>query len=61
MFTVFCPRTDTGTVIDTGKSGSVTQKLAEFEAAGAVVIGMSPDPVKKHDKFIDIKRGDYSE
>mmetsp|Transcript_10805 Transcript_10805/g.14107 ORF Transcript_10805/g.14107 Transcript_10805/m.14107 type:complete len:88 (-) Transcript_10805:5-268(-) len=25
-----------------------TAKLGEFEAAGAVVIGMSPDPVKKH-------------
>ena len=25
---------------------------AEFEAAGAVVIGLSKDPVKSHDKFI---------
>lgn len=25
----------------------------EFEEAGAVVLGVSPDPVKKHDKFIE--------
>ncbi len=24
---------------------------AEFDAAGAVILGVSPDPVKKHDKF----------
>lgn len=30
-----------------------TEKLAEFEAAGAVVLGLSKDPVKKHDKFIE--------
>ncbi|MEK1888303.1 MAG: peroxiredoxin, partial [Phyllobacterium sp.] len=24
---------------------------SQFEAIGAIVIGMSPDPVKKHDKF----------
>ena len=29
---------------------------AEFEAAGAVVIGLSKDPVKSHDKFI-VKKG----
>lgn len=29
-----------------------TAKLAEFEKLGAIVIGLSPDPVKKHDKFI---------
>jgi peroxiredoxin Q/BCP len=28
-----------------------TRLLPEFEAAGAVVIGMSPDSVKKHDNF----------
>lgn len=29
-----------------------TGKLAEFEKLGAIVIGLSPDPVKKHEKFI---------
>lgn len=28
-----------------------TSKLSEFEALGAQIIGLSPDPVKKHDKF----------
>jgi len=46
----FYPKDDT--------SGCTTESLAftalapEFEAAGAVVIGMSPDSVKSHDKFI---------
>lgn len=30
-----------------------TTHLSDFQAADAAVIGMSPDPVKKHDKFID--------
>ncbi len=29
-----------------------TARAAEFTAAGAVVIGISKDPVKKHDKFV---------
>ncbi|MEM0987707.1 MAG: thioredoxin-dependent thiol peroxidase [Pseudomonadota bacterium] len=29
-----------------------TEKKAEFEAAGAVVLGLSKDTVAKHDKFI---------
>ena len=29
-----------------------TEHLAEFQDAGAVVIGMSKDPAAKHDKFI---------
>ena len=39
-------------------SGCTTEALdftslaGEFEKAGAVVIGVSPDPVKAHDKFI---------
>jgi len=45
----FYPKDDT--------SGCTTESIAfsslagEFAAAGAVVIGMSPDSVKKHDKF----------
>lgn len=30
-----------------------TEHLAEFEAAGAVVLGLSKDPVASHDRFID--------
>ena len=29
-----------------------TEKLAEFEAAGAVVLGLSKDSVASHDKFV---------
>lgn len=29
-----------------------TEKLAEFEAAGVTVVGLSKDSVKSHDKFI---------
>lgn len=29
-----------------------TEKLGEFEAAGATVLGMSKDTVAKHDKFV---------
>lgn len=29
-----------------------TEKMADFEAAGAVVLGLSKDSVAKHDKFI---------
>jgi peroxiredoxin Q/BCP len=28
-----------------------SERLSDFEAAGAVVVGMSKDPVTKHDKF----------
>lgn len=47
----FYPKDDT--------SGCTAEAIAfsglrdEFEAADAVIIGMSPDPVKKHDKFRD--------
>lgn len=47
----FYPKDDT--------SGCTTQAIAftgmkgDFEKAGATIIGMSPDPVKKHDKFRD--------
>ena len=29
-----------------------SEALGEFDAAGAVIVGVSKDPVKKHDKFI---------
>lgn len=47
----FYPKDDT--------SGCTTEAIAftslakDFKAADTVVIGMSPDPVKKHDKFRD--------
>src|SRR5690606_574679 len=28
-----------------------SERIAEFEAAGAVVLGLSPDPVSKQDRF----------
>jgi len=46
----FYPKDDT--------SGCTTEALdftalaGEFEKAGAVIVGVSPDPVKAHDKFI---------
>jgi thioredoxin-dependent peroxiredoxin len=47
----FYPKDDTSGC--TVEAVDFTARAAEFEKAGAVVIGMSPDPVKKHDKFID--------
>ena len=47
----FYPKDDTSGC--TGEAVDFTARAGEFEKAGAVVIGMSPDPVKKHDKFID--------
>lgn len=46
----FYPKDDTSGC--TMEAIDFTSKLAEFEKLGAVVIGLSPDPVKKHDKFI---------
>lgn len=46
----FYPKDDTKGC--TTEAIDFTAHLSEFEAAGAVVVGMSPDPVKKHDKFI---------
>jgi peroxiredoxin Q/BCP len=45
----FYPKDDTSGC--TKEAIDFTAKLAEFEAAGAVVIGVSKDPVKAHDKF----------
>lgn len=47
----FYPKDDTSGC--TVEAVDFTARAGEFEKAGAVVIGMSPDPVKKHDKFID--------
>lgn len=45
----FYPKDDTSAC--TTESIAFTALLSQFSAAGAVVIGMSPDSVKKHDKF----------
>ncbi|MEM7505979.1 MAG: thioredoxin-dependent thiol peroxidase [Pseudomonadota bacterium] len=47
----FYPKDDTSGC--TKQAIGFTEHLAEFEAAGARVVGVSKDPVKKHDKFID--------
>jgi len=46
----FYPKDDTSGC--TVEAIDFTALSGEFEKVGAVVIGMSPDPVKKHDKFI---------
>ena len=45
----FYPKDDTTGC--TAESIDFSQLKAQFEAVGAVVIGMSPDSVKSHDKF----------
>ncbi|MEP6563951.1 MAG: peroxiredoxin [Mesorhizobium sp.] len=45
----FYPQDDTTSC--TTEAISFSQLKPEFEKAGAVVIGLSPDSVKKHDKF----------
>lgn len=45
----FYPQDDTTSC--TQEAISFSQLKPEFEKAGAMVIGLSPDPVKKHDKF----------
>ena len=45
----FYPQDDTTSC--TNEAISFSQLKPEFEKAGAVVIGLSPDSVKKHDKF----------
>jgi len=47
----FYPRDDTSGC--TLQAQDFTALAAEFDAAGAVVIGVSKDSVKKHDKFRD--------
>jgi peroxiredoxin Q/BCP len=46
----FYPKDDTSGC--TTESIAFTALVDEFEASGAVVIGMSPDSVKSHDKFL---------
>jgi peroxiredoxin Q/BCP len=45
----FYPKADTSGC--TKEAIGFTEKLADFEAAGAVPVGISKDPVKKQDKF----------
>ncbi len=47
----FYPKDDTSGC--TAEAIDFSGRLAEFEAAGAVVIGVSKDSVKSHDKFRD--------
>ncbi|TMV47920.1 peroxiredoxin, partial [Thioclava sp. BHET1] len=46
----FYPKDDTPGC--TTEALDFTARAAEFEAAGAVVLGISKDPVAKHDKFV---------
>lgn len=46
----FYPKDDTSGC--TTESLDFTAKAAEFEALDAVIVGMSADPVKSHDKFV---------
>ncbi len=46
----FYPKDDTPGC--TKEAIAFTEHLAEFEAAGAVILGISKDPVAKHDKFV---------
>ncbi|MEM9319907.1 MAG: thioredoxin-dependent thiol peroxidase [Pseudomonadota bacterium] len=46
----FYPKDDTSGC--TKEAVAFTELAADFEAAGAVVVGISKDSVKKHDKFI---------
>ncbi len=45
----FYPKDDTSGC--TKEACDFREKISEFTKAGAVVLGMSPDGVKKHDKF----------
>ena len=46
----FYPKDDTSGC--TREAIDFTARRAEFEAAGAVIVGVSKDPVAKHDRFI---------
>lgn len=46
----FYPRDDTPGC--TKEAIGFTESLADFDARNAVILGVSKDPVKKHDKFI---------
>jgi peroxiredoxin Q/BCP len=45
----FYPKDDTSGC--TAEAIAFSQKKSEFDAAGAVIVGVSPDSVKSHDKF----------
>lgn len=47
----FYPKDDTSGC--TSEAIAFTGLKGDFEKAGAAIVGMSPDPVKKHDKFRD--------
>lgn len=47
----FYPKDDTSGC--TAEAQGFTAHMAAFTAAGAVVLGVSKDPVKKHDKFVE--------
>jgi len=47
----FYPKDDTPGC--TKEAIGFSEKLSEFDALDAKIVGMSPDPVKKHDKFIN--------
>ncbi|MEL6478130.1 MAG: thioredoxin-dependent thiol peroxidase [Pseudomonadota bacterium] len=46
----FYPKDDTSGC--TKEAIGFTEHLADFEAAGAAIVGVSKDPVAKHDKFV---------
>ncbi|MEM1405116.1 MAG: peroxiredoxin, partial [Pseudomonadota bacterium] len=46
----FYPKDDTPGC--TKEAIAFSDNLAEFDAAGVVVVGVSKDPVAKHDKFV---------
>jgi len=46
----FYPKDDTQAC--TTEAKDFTAAKPDFDAAGVTVIGLSPDPVKKHDKFV---------
>ncbi|MEM9140358.1 MAG: thioredoxin-dependent thiol peroxidase [Pseudomonadota bacterium] len=46
----FYPKDDTSSC--TKEAIGFTDKMSDFEAAGAVIVGLSKDPAAKHDKFI---------
>ena len=46
----FYPKDDTEGC--TTEAGVFTAAKADFDAAGVALLGLSPDPVKKHDRFV---------
>ena len=46
----FYPKDDTSGC--TKEAIAFTEAVGDFDAAGATIVGVSKDPVKKHDKFI---------